>query len=109
MKGTPGRDCSPKRSQRSLMGEQTARAPQGVKYSGLGTPLGGAPPEASGGAGGAASGVLDPAMFNVDGHAVRVFSRYLEGKRTGPDWLHTRIEQAERQRLDAGLELARKS
>jgi hypothetical protein len=91
-KGTKGRDASPKT--RPLMSE--AKPPKGVGYTGVGTPMGGKPPEA--GKGGAASGVIDPSMYNVDLHAVRAMSRYWEGKRAGPDWLHKRVEAAEDRR-----------
>lgn len=108
MKGTKGRDCSPRASQKPLMGEPTGKAPQGVDYTGVGTPRrGGKPPEAKGSS--AASGVIDPGMFNVDGHSVRAFSRYMEGKRAGPDWLHRRVEQAEDKRFDHGMDLLKGS
>jgi hypothetical protein len=108
MRGTKGRDCSPRSSQKPLMGEQTGKAPRGVGYTGVGTPLkGGKPPEA--GASLAASGVIDPAMFNVDGHAIRVFSHYMEGKRAGPDWLHRRVEAAEEARFNHGMDMLDRS
>lgn len=91
MRGTAGRDCSPKsHQQRSLM--KLTEPPEFVEYTDAGTPVGGKPPEAKPyGAG----GVIDPATFNVDHHAIRQFSRYWEGKRAGPDWLHKRIEAAD--------------
>jgi hypothetical protein len=77
--------------------------------------MGGVPPEAKTGRDGdrgesGYGGVIDPATFNVDGHAVRVFSRYWEGQRAGPDWLHKRVEAAEAQRWqDAAQPLLRES
>jgi len=96
MKGSAGRDCSPRSHQsRSLM--SLTKAQEGIEYTGTGTPMGGTAPEAKTGYT-AGSGVLDPATFNVDGHAVRQFSRYSEGKRAGPDWLHKRVEAADNAR-----------
>lgn len=96
MKGTAGRDCSPRsHQQRGLM--KITEAPEFVEQTGAGTPVGGRPPEAKpAGAG----GVIDPATFNVDNHAIRVFSRYWEGKRAGPDWLHKRVEAADTARFN---------
>ena len=91
MKGTAGRDCSPASHQKRAVVALTEAA-KGVEYTGAGTPMGGVPPEAKGGGG---TGVLDPATFNVDNHAIRTFSRYSEGKRAGPDWLHKRVEAAD--------------
>lgn len=95
MKGTAGRDCSPRSHQsRSLM--KVTEPPEFVEYTDAGTPVGGKPPEARPrGAG----GVIDPATYNVDNHALRVFSRYWEGKRAGPDWLHKRVEAADSARF----------
>lgn len=103
MKGTKGRDASPKT--RPLMKE--TKPPKGVGYTGVGTPLGGKPPEA--GKSQAATGTIDPSLFNVDYHAIRAFSSYMTGKRSGPDWLHKRVEAAEQKRFDEGMEMHRKS
>ena len=93
MRGTAGRDCSPKSHQaRSLA--PPSKAPEGIEHTGTGTPMGGVPPEGKRGYT-ASSGVLDPATFNVDNHAIRQFSHYWEGKRSGPDWLHKRVEAAD--------------
>jgi hypothetical protein len=99
MKGTKGRDCSPRYHQGKAV-LKVAEPPQNVHLTDAGTPMGGVPPEAKG-TGQGAGGVIDPGMFNVDGHAVRVFSRYWEGKRSGPDWLHKRVEAAEQKRWDS--------
>jgi len=93
-KGTKGRDASPRTHQ--LRAWNASKAPKGIQKTGTGTPMGGKAAEAE--SGHAPGGVLDPAMFNVDGHAVRQFSRYMEGKRSGPDWLHKRVEDAEEKR-----------
>jgi hypothetical protein len=110
MKGSAGRDCSPAYYQRmrSAPTKTPKQAPRSASYVGLGTPMGGKPPEASSKTSPAA-GVLDPGLFNVDGHAVRAFSHYWEGKRAGPDWLHRRVEEAQERRLDRALELDRRS
>jgi len=92
-KGTKGRDCSPRaHQQRSLM--RVTEPAKNVDQTDYGTPMGGVPAEARG-QGGGAGGVIDPATFNVDNHAIRQFSRYWEGKRAGPDWLHKRVEAAD--------------
>lgn len=94
MKGTAGRDCSPRSHQQKTLFKPTEPAPF-VEYTDAGTPVGGKPPEAKEyGAG----GVIDPATFNVDNHAIRTFSHYWEGKRAGPDWLHKRVEAADNAR-----------
>lgn len=91
MRGTAGRDCSPRSHQQRALVNPSDKAPF-VEQTDAGTPMGGKPPEARPqGAG----GVIDPATFNVDHHAVRTFSRYWEGKRAGPDWLHKRVEAAD--------------
>jgi hypothetical protein len=112
MKGTKGRDCSPVAHQQRYPSKAASRdvktPPRGVAYTGVGTPIGGTPPEASGKLS-PAQGVLDPAQFNVDGHYVRALSRYWEGKRTGPDWLHQRVEEAQRRRMDVADDLQRRS
>lgn len=102
-KGTKGRDASPKSQQRSRM--DPAKPAQGIGGTGVGTPLGGTP--SSGGTG--PTGTIDPAAYNVDLHAVRVFSRYWNGKRAGPDWLHKRVEAAERKRDAEAGDLAGRS
>lgn len=88
-----------------------ATPPKGAQYTGLGTPLGGTPPEAKGakGSGQGGTGSIDPALFNVDFHAIRVFSNYMTGKRAGPDWLHKRVEAAEQRRFDDGMDLLKRS
>ena len=48
---------------------------------------------------------MDPATFNVDGHALRQFSSFWSGKRAGPDWLHKRVDAAEQRRFEAGQAL----
>ena len=98
MKGTKGRDCSPLYHQKKQL-KDMERPAKHVEQTDAGTPMGGVPPEAKGGGRGA-GGVIDPAAFNVDGHAVHVFSSYWSGKRAGPDWLHKRVEAAEDARFD---------
>jgi len=94
MKGTKGRDCSPVSHQKREV--DVRKAQQNVQQTDYGTPMGGVPAEAKGQGGG--GGVIDPATFNVDLHAVRAFSSYWRGIRTGPDWLHKRIEAADQAR-----------
>ena len=104
MKGTAGRKASPVSQQKSLMGDKnpgSGKPNPAAKLAGLGTTMGGKPSEQS--------GVIDPATFNVDYHALRAFSSYMTGKRAGPDWLHKRVEAAERQRFEEGMDLHRKS
>jgi hypothetical protein len=103
-KGSKGRPASPVSQQKSLMGPGDGKAPKGAYLAGLGTTTGGKP------AGGEeASGVMDPATFNVDHHALRQFSNYATGKRAGPDWLHKRVEAAEQRRFEEGQKLRDKS
>ena len=82
MKGTKGRDCSPRAHQRKEV--EPAKPAKRIGLTGAGTPMGGVPPEAKGGGEGA-GGVIDPSTFNNDLHAVRQFSHYWEGKRSGPN------------------------
>lgn len=98
MKGTKGRDASPRHYQQHQVLDPSKPAKR-VEQTGAGTPMGGEPPEAKNGGQGA-GGVIDPATFNVDGHAVRAMSSYWNAKRAGPDWLHERVEAAEDKRWD---------
>lgn len=109
MKGTKGRDCSPRYYQEQhALKNQTAAAGEPAKFvqfTDVGTPIGGKPPEEpeTGRLGfmgtepdtkGKEGGTIDPSVFSTDNHAIRALSRYLEGKRMGPDWLHQRTERA---------------
>src|SRR5262245_15469520 len=108
MKGTAGRDCSPSSHQRRAL-MRLSEPQKNVDQTDYGTPMGGVPAEAKG-TGHGAGGVIDPATFNLDLHSVRMFSRYSEGKRSGPDWLHQRVEAADAQRWqDAAQPLLRQS
>jgi len=110
MKGTKGRDCSPRYYQEShALKQQTSAAgepPKFVEFTDVGTPVGGKPPEAAPETRDEPTdgGIIDPSVFNTDNHAIRALSRYLEGKRMGPDWLHTRTEAADSKRFRQAAE-----